>query len=100
MTNNCEHWEVPNHISVMREDPGPCDIFDFMGDIVTPYQQTWFMPGEIIRNIEDRNAHDFYMDEDYGSRKRKIVNCQEMECTHEQAQGVQILSKHKSEHTS
>ena len=33
------------------------------------------MPGKEIRNIEDRNVHDFYMDacQDYGSRKRKIV---------------------------
>ena len=28
MTNNLEHWEVPNHIGVIKEDPGPCDVFD------------------------------------------------------------------------
>ena len=104
MTNNLEHWGVPNHIGVIKEDPGPCNVFDFMGDIGTPYQQTRLMPGKEIRNIEDWNAQDLYMDayQDYGSMKRKIVHkaCQEMECIHEQAQGVQILSKHKSEHTS
>ena len=75
MTNNLDHWEVPNHIGVIKEDPRPCDIFDFMGDNGTPCQQTRFMPGKEIRNIENRNVHDFYMDayQDYGSRKRKIV---------------------------
>ena len=50
MANIFEHWEVPNHIGMIKEDPGPCDVFDFMGDIGTPYQQTRFMPGKEIRN--------------------------------------------------
>ena len=75
VANNREHWEVSNHIRVIREDPVPCDVFDFMGDSGTPCQQTRFMRGKEIRNIEDRNVNDFYMDayQDYDSRKSKIV---------------------------
>ena len=98
ITNNLEHWKVPSivrikntrtetstdreenekkaHISVIKEDLGPCGVFDFMGDeIGTPYQQTHFMTGKEIRNKEDRKVHDIYMDayQGYVPRKRKFV---------------------------
>ena len=75
MTNTLGHWEVPNHIGVIKEDLGLCDDFDFMGDVNGSRKQTRPTPGEEIRHVEDRNVQELYMDayQDYGSMKRKIV---------------------------
>ena len=68
--------EKTAHIGVIKEDLEPSDVFDFMEDeIGAPHQQTRFITGKEIRNIEDRKCHDVYMDayQDCVPRKRKIV---------------------------
>lgn len=75
MTNTLGHWGVLNHIGVIKEDLGPCEVLDFMGDIGVSRKQTLPKPGEETRHIEDRNVQGLYMDayQDYSSMKRKIV---------------------------
>ena len=66
------------HIAVIkRKILSHVTFFYFVEDeIGTQYQQTRFMTGKEIRNIEDRSVHDVYLDtyQDYVPRKQKIVN--------------------------
>ena len=73
-TNTLGHWVVPNHIGVIKKDLGPCEVFDFMGDVSVSRKQTLPKPGEETRHIEDRSVQGLYMDthQDYSSMKRKI----------------------------
>ena len=62
-------------MGVIKKDLEPGDVFDFMGDeIGTLHQQTYFITGKEIRNIEGRKAHDTYMDgyQDNVPMKRKF----------------------------
>ena len=34
MANSSDHWEVPNHIGVIREGPGPCAVLILWGTLV------------------------------------------------------------------
>ena len=74
-TNSLVQWGVPDQIGVIKEDLGPCGVFDFMGEDDGSCKQTRPEPGATIRHIEDQKGQGPYMDacQDYSSMRRKIV---------------------------
>ena len=103
MTDTLGHWEVPNYIGVIREDLGPCEVFNFMGDVGVSRKQTRPKPGEKKQTCRGPERPGILYGCISGLRFHGTENCeacQEMERIQEQAQGVQILSKHTSEYTS
>ena len=70
-----EEWRVPSQIVVIRDDLGPQEGFNFMGEDVISCEQTRPKLGTAIRHVEGQYALGHYMDayQDYSSMKRKIV---------------------------
>ena len=66
---------MPNQIGVIKDELGPQESFDFMGDDGSSREQTRSELGTATRLLEDQYALWHYMDayQDYNSVKRRIV---------------------------
>ena len=60
--NSLVQWGVPDQIDAIKEDLGPCGVFDFMGKGDDSCKQTWPEPGATTRHTEDQKGQGLCMD--------------------------------------